>query len=61
MIYIKIISQIVILIGIILAYDARILTEKWFGMGDQNEGAAGMKILGFILSTIGGIILYNLK
>lgn len=56
----KIIAHIIVLAGIIFIYDARILTKRFFSFGDQNEGSAGMKFLGFILAIIGGIILFNL-
>lgn len=58
---IKIISSIIILIGVILVYDARILTKKLFSFGDQNEGTLGLKLLGFIFAIIGGIILLNVS
>lgn len=54
------ISLILILVGVILIYDARIITKKFFGFGDQNEGSAGLKILGFILCIIGSLIIYFL-
>ncbi len=57
-IIIRIISLLIILFGVILIYDARVITKKFFSFGDQNEGASGLKILGFIFSIIGGIILY---
>lgn len=53
----KILGAILVLVGIILIYDARPITKKYFGFGDQNEGALGMKMLGFIFTLIGGIIL----
>lgn len=49
---------ILVIIGVIMVYDARILTKKLFGFGDQNEAACGFKILGFIISIIGGLIIY---
>ena len=52
------ISAIMILIGVILIYDARLITKKFFGFGDQNEGSSGLKILGFLIVIIGGLILY---
>ena len=55
---IKIISLIMVLVGLIMIYDARIITKKFFGFGDQNEASSGLKILGFILAIIGGLILY---
>lgn len=56
----KIIALTLILIGVVFIYDARILTKRFFGFGDQNEGSAGLKFLGFILAIIGGVILFNL-
>lgn len=47
-----------VLMGVIMIYDARILTKKFFGFGDQNEASNGLKILGFILAIIGGLILF---
>ena len=52
------ISAIMILIGVILIYDARLITKKFFGFGDQNEGSSGLKILGFLIVIICGLILY---
>ena len=50
------IAFIIIAIGVIFIYDARILAKKLFGFGDQNEATSGLKILGFILSIIGVLI-----
>ena len=57
-IVIKLIGIIMVLIGVIIIYDARILTKKFFGFGDQNEASKGLKILGFIIAIIGGLIIY---
>gem|GEM_PF-272209 len=46
------------LIGVILIYDARPITKKLFGFGDQNEAAAGLKITGFALVVIGGFLIF---
>ncbi|MFR5683255.1 MAG: hypothetical protein ACLUD1_04155 [Clostridia bacterium] len=51
------IAFLLALIGVILIYDARILTKRWFSFGDQNEGSSGLKIVGFILAIIGGLII----
>lgn len=56
-ILIKIISLIVIAIGIIMIYDARKLSQKWFGFGDRNVSVRILKFLGFILSIIGSLII----
>ncbi len=56
--FIKFIAVIILLIGVILIYDARIITKRFFGFGDQNEASSGLKILGFVLIIVGGLILY---
>lgn len=56
-IILKLIGLVFILIGVIMIYDARILTEKFFSFGDQNEASTGFKILGFTLFIIGGLIM----
>ncbi len=45
-------------IGVILIYDARSITKKVFGFGDQNEATSGLKILGFAMTMIGALIIY---
>ncbi len=44
--------------GIILIYDARIVTRKFFSFGDQNEAAIGLKMFGFIFAVIGGLLVF---
>ena len=55
--FLKVLGAILVLIGIILIYDARPITKKFFGFGDQNEATLGMKILGFVLVILGGVSL----
>lgn len=57
-IIVKIFALLIILFGVILIYDARIIIKKFFSFGDQNEGSSGLKIWGFILTLIGGAIMY---
>lgn len=57
-IIVKLIGVIIILIGVIMIYDARTLSKKFFGFGDQNEASNGLKILGFIITIVGGLIIY---
>lgn len=58
---IKFIAVLVVLIGVILVYDARIITKKIFGFGDQNEATGGLKILGWLLGIIGVLIMFFIK
>ena len=52
------IGLILAMIGVVLVYDARLITKKLFGFGDQNEASWGLKIFGFIIAVIGGLIIY---
>lgn len=55
---IRIIGLLIIFLGINMIYDGRIITKKFFGFGDQNEATKGLKILGFIITVVGGMVLY---
>ena len=54
-IILNLIGVLIGLVGVILVYDARIITKKMFGFGDQNEATAGFKIIGFVVAIIGPI------
>lgn len=57
-IILTIIGLLIAIIGVIMVFDARLLTKKFFGFGDQNEATAGFKIIGFIVVIIGGLIVF---
>ena len=52
------IGTILAMFGVILIYDARPITKKMFSFGDQNEATLGLKIVGFIISFVGCILIY---
>jgi len=54
----KLIGVTTILFGVVLIYDARIITKKLFDFGDQNEATSGFKILGTLLSIVGALIIF---
>lgn len=61
-IILKILGLLILMGGVIMCYDARLLTKKWFGFGDQNEASLGFKILGFIVCILGALIVFfNIK
>lgn len=60
-IILRLIGAIILLIGVVLVYDARIITKKVFNFGDQNEATSGFKILGALLVIIGGLIVFFCK
>lgn len=57
-IILRIIGLILLMSGVIMVYDARILANRWFGFGDQNEASSGFKILGFIICIVGALMVY---
>ncbi len=60
-ILVKLIGLIIVFIGIVLIYDARIITKKFFSFGDQNDASSGLKILGFVIAIVGGLIIYFIQ
>ena len=57
-IVLKIIGLIIAALGVIMIFDARYLTKRFFGFGDQNQATLGLKVIGFVISIIGGLIVY---
>ncbi len=55
--FLVLVGAILLAVGIILIYDARPITKKFFSFGDQNEATLGMKMLGFIFAFVGGVLL----
>ena len=53
-----IIGLLIGMFGVIMIFDARMLTQKFFGFGDQNEATAGFKIIGFVVAIIGALIVF---
>lgn len=53
-----VIGTIIVLGGVIMVFDARRISQKLFGFGDQNEASSGLKILGFFLSIMGALLIY---
>lgn len=51
------IGLIIIAVGIVCVYDARKLTKKFFSTSDVNESARTVKIVGFVVSIIGGMLI----
>ena len=57
-IILRLIGALIALAGVILIFDARIITKKAFGFGDQNEATSGLKIVGVLLSCVGALIIF---
>ena len=56
--FLFLIGAILAVLGVILIYDARPITRRIFGFGDQNEASMGLKIFGFLISIGGAILVY---
>ncbi len=56
-IILKIVGMLILLLGVICIFDARVITKRLFGFGDQNEASMGLKIIGFILSMVGAFVI----
>lgn len=55
--WINLIGSVIVLVGVCMALDSRRLVRKFLNFGEENVAVQGMKILGFIIVFIGGIIL----
>jgi len=57
-VFLLILGVLLALLGVVMVYDARIITEKFFSFGDLNEASLGLKMLGFLIAIIGGLLCY---
>ena len=61
---IKLVGVLVLFLGIILIYDARILTKKFFGFGDQNDATQRIEDYWFFCCgcwRINNLFLHRIK
>lgn len=52
------IGALIAMSGVVMVYDARDITARVFGFGDQNEATLGLKMIGFVFSIIGALVIY---
>lgn len=57
-IILMIVALVLVTLGVVCIFDARVITKKIFGFGDQNEGSMGLKLFGFIFAIAGAFIFY---
>ena len=57
-IILMLVALVLVALGVVCIFDARIITKKMFSFGDLNEGSMGLKILGFIFAIVGALIFY---
>lgn len=56
--FLLLIGTIALVCGVKFIYDARPIVKKYFGLGDKNEATLGLKMFGFLLSIVGGTLIY---
>ena len=57
-IILRIVAIILVAIGVVCIFDARVIKKKAFIFGDKNEGSLGLKLLGFIIAIVGALWFY---
>lgn len=56
-IIVKLLGAILMLLGVILIYDARVIVNEYFKKDKQNDYTRKSKILGTVLGVCGGIMI----
>lgn len=56
--FLFILGIILAMCGVILIFDARPITKKMFGFGDQNDAALGLKLFGYLIAIIGMVLIF---
>ena len=51
------IGTIAIVFGVKFVFDARPIVKKYFGTDDKNDATIGLKIIGFLISMMGAILI----
>lgn len=54
----RILGLIAIALGVMLIYDARDISKKWFATNDENEATLTLKLMGFFICIIIGSMLF---
>lgn len=57
----RLIGALIALAGVIMIYDARLITKKYFSFGDKNEATTGLKMLGTSVCVLGGVLVMFIK
>lgn len=52
------IGVILITLGVKMIYDARPIVKMYFSFGEENDATIGLKIIGFLMSIVGGLLIY---
>lgn len=53
------IGIVLLLIGVKLIYDSRLITEKYFSVKSKSSTVLFLKVFGFALAVIGTLLVYK--
>ena len=56
--WLALIGSILALVGVIFIFDGRRVIRKHFDFGEENLATQGIKIFGFILTVVGGFMMF---
>ncbi len=55
--WLNVLGAMIVLVGCFLLFDARRIVKKYFNFGEENDATKGLKIIGFIIAVIGGMMI----
>lgn len=55
--WLELFGSVIALVGSFLLFDSRRIVKKYFNFGEENDATKGMKVIGFILIIIGGLMI----
>ena len=56
--FLLLIAVVFLIIGVKFIFDARPIVKKYFAFGQENDATLGVKLLGFLFTVIGAVIVY---
>ena len=54
--WLKVFGAVIVLVGLILVFDARRIIKKNFPTANENEAVLGAKIFGVLIVVVGGFL-----
>lgn len=60
-IVLKLIGLVILAIGVVCVYDARKITKKFFSSSKINETTRSVKVVGFIVSVVGCVLVLSFR
>ena len=55
--WLKLFGSVIALVGVVCIFEGRQIVKKYFNFGEENLATAGMKLLGFLVTVVGGFMM----